>query len=137
MKAISLLLLRVSTGLYLLFWGIIKLTASSMASSLSDKYYGGIISGDMINLGLGSLQVLIGALVVLGLFRTYSYAIQLLWYLAGLLPIGLYILDPFGKYLLEKSNLLFFPSTTLLAAALVIIVFREDDTLCLDSKIRR
>ncbi len=134
MKAISLLLLRLSTGIYLILWGLIKLTAAEKANSLSDAFYGGLISGDMINLGLGSLQVIVGALVALGLARTFSYTAQLIWYLAGLAPIIFYILDPFGKYLVESSRLTWFPSTTLLFASMIIIAFREYDTISIDAK---
>ena len=43
MKSISLLLLRLSTGIYLVLWGIVKLAATDMANSVSDRYYSGII----------------------------------------------------------------------------------------------
>ncbi len=134
MKAISLLLLRLSTGIYLMLWGLVKLIKAETANAVSDKYYGGFISGDMINLGLGSLQVIVGALVALGIARTFSYTAQLIWYAAGLLPIMLYIIDPFGLYIAESQKLTFFPSTTLLFASMVIIAFREYDTLSVDAK---
>lgn len=134
MKAISLLLLRLSTGIYLVLWGIVKLAATDMANKVSDTYYGGYLSGDMINIGLGSLQVIVGTLVALGLARTFSYTAQLVWYIAGLIPITLYIIDPFGKYIADGAKLTFFPSTTLLFASMVIIAFREYDTLSIDAK---
>ncbi|WP_133471733.1 DoxX family membrane protein [Paraglaciecola marina] len=134
MQAISLLLLRVSTGLYLIFWGTVKLAATDKANAVSDKYYNGLLSGDLINLGLGSLQVIIGALVVIGLFRRISYYGQLVWYVMGLLPILPYIIDPFGKYIADSAKLTFFPSTTLLFASLVLIVFKEYDSYSVDAK---
>ena len=134
MKALSLLLLRISTGLYLVFWGIVKLASSDKASALSDKYYSGLISGDLINLGIGSLQVTVGTLVVVGLFRRFSYYGQLIWYVVGLLPILTYIIDPFGAYIADSSKLTFFPSTTLLFAALVLVVFKEYDAYSIDAK---
>jgi len=134
MKAISLLLLRLSTGIYLMLWGMVKLAAVDMANAVSDKYYGGYLSGEMINLGLGSLQVIIGALVALGVARTFSYTAQLVWYIAGILPIMVYIIDPFGKYIADGAKLTFFPSTTLLFASMVIIAFREFDDLSIDAK---
>ncbi|MEP2653432.1 MAG: hypothetical protein ABJH06_15730 [Paraglaciecola sp.] len=134
MQAVSLLLLRVSTGLYLIFWGIVKLVAADKANAVSDKYYNGLLSGDLINLGLGSLQVIVGALVVIGLFRRISYYGQLVWYIIGLLPILPYIIDPFGKYIADSSKLTFFPSTTLLFASLVLIAFKEYDSYSVDAK---
>ncbi len=134
MKSISLLLLRLSTGIYLILWGLVKLTATDVANSVSNTYYGGMISGDTINLALGGLQVLVGALVVIGFARTFSYAAQLLWYVAGIIPIMGYIVDPFGRYLVETPKLTFFPSTTLLFAALVLLAFKEYDSMSVDAK---
>ncbi|MFT2090781.1 DoxX family membrane protein [Paraglaciecola sp. 2405UD69-4] len=134
MKALSLLLLRVSTGLYLVFWGLVKLTATDKANAVSDKYYNGLLTGDIINIGLGSLQVLVGALVVLGLMRRVAYFGQLFWYVAGLLPILPYIIDPFGMYIADSAKLTFFPSTTLLFASLILIAFKEYDTYSIDAK---
>ncbi len=137
MKALSLLLLRISTGIYLLLWGLLKLQASDTAVSISNKYYFGLISGDVVNTGLGVLQIAVGLAVMLGLFRNISYVAQLVWYVLGLLPIMAYILDPFGLYLVEAPKLTFFPSTTLLFASIVLIAFREYDTMSLDSKRRK
>jgi len=134
MKPITLLLLRLSTGIYLVLWGVVKLAATDMANSVSDRYYSGVISGEVINLGLGSLQVLVGILVIIGFARSISYVAQLLWYLAGIIPIMGYIIDPFGRYLVDTAKLTFFPSTTLLFASLIMIVFRDHDTLSVDAK---
>jgi len=134
-KAINLLLLRLSTGIYLVLWGLVKLTSADRANAVSDRYYGGIISGDMVNLGLGSLQVIVGVMVAIGVARTFSYTAQLVWYLAGLVPILVFIVDPFGLYLTDQARLTFFPSTTLLFASVIVIAFREYDTLSLDHKL--
>ena len=135
MKAISLLLLRLSTGIYLILWGMVKLASKEMAVRVSDTYYNGLLSGDIINYTLGGVQVLIGLLVVLGLFRVIAYFGQLAFYLVGALAIIANLVDPFGAYLASTAKLTFFPSWTLLFASLVIIVFKEDDTLSLDSKV--
>lgn len=133
MQAISLLLMRLSTGIYLILWGIKKLDTEG-AAKLSDKYYDGLLSGEMISLSVGSIEILTGLLVCLGLFRTVGYFSQLAFYLIGIIPIYAYILDPLGVYLLEQSRLTFFPSTTLLFASIVLIVFQQYDTLSLDHK---
>lgn len=134
MKPISLLLLRVSTGIYLILWGLVKLNAKDMAVSVSDKYYLGLLSADFVNYGLGALQVALGVLVILGLFRSMAYVAQAAWYLLGLLSIAPYIIDPFGAYLVETAKLTFFPSTTLFVATLIMFAFKEYDTLSLDHK---
>ncbi len=134
MQAITLLLLRFTTGTYLIIFGVLKFNAVQ-AADLSDRYYGGVISDPTISLGIGSLQLVLGAMVVLGLFRTYAYWGQVIWYATGIVPIIKYILDPLAMYLVEEpGRLSFFPSTTLIVASLVMIAFREFDTLSLDHK---
>lgn len=132
MKSISLLLLRVSTGIYLVLWGLLKIIATDKAAGVSQKYYAGLLDGQVLNYVLGGAQVLLGLLVIVGLFRTIIYAAQAAWYLAGLLPILFYILDPFAMYLVDTPKLTFFPSTTLLFASLIMIAFKEYDTKSLD-----
>lgn len=134
MKAISLLLLRLSTGIYLALWGCVKVFATDTANAVSQKYYDGLLSGQLLNYGLGGLQILVGVLVCFGLFRKIVYSAQTAWYIAGLVPILFYILDPFGLYLVGVQKLTFFPSTTLLFACLIMHAFQEYDTLSLDAK---
>lgn len=134
MKSITLLLLRASTGIYLMLWGILKVVATEKATGVSQKYYAGLLDGQILNYGLGALQITVGLLVALGLFRNIIYKVQAAWYLIGLLPIMLYIIDPFGLYIADSAKLTFFPSTTLLFASLIMIAFKEYDTLTLDSK---
>ena len=134
MKAISLLLLRVSTGLYLALWGIDKLIDPEHAVNLSNRFYGGLMSSQTLNYGVGLIEIAIGLLVMLGLFRGISYLGQIAFYLIGIVPIIGYILDPFGMYLVENGRLTWFPSTTLLFASLLIITFKAEDKLSLDHR---
>ena len=137
MKSVSLLLLRASTGIYLMLWGLLKIIKIEKATGVSQKYYAGLLDGQILNYALGSAQILLGLLVVLGLFRTFAYAGQAVWYLAGLLPIIGYVLDPFAWYLVDSSKLTFFPSTTLLFASLIMIAFKEYDTASMDEKLAK
>ena len=139
MKALSLLFLRVSTGLLLVLWGLIKIGEPNVAVRVSEKYYGGVVSADMLQLPFGLLQVAVGGLVILGLFRRFVYPLQALILIVGALAIWKYLLDPYGRWLLtpETSNILFFPSLAVAAATLVLIAFKDDDTLTLDGKLGR
>jgi uncharacterized membrane protein YphA (DoxX/SURF4 family) len=134
MKAISLLLLRLSTGIYLMLWGFMKLGAKDKAVGVSEKYYDGLLSGDLVNYSVGAVEMLIGLLVVLGLFRSVAYLGQLAFYFVGAAAIITSLVDPFGLYLADSARLTFFPSWTLLFASLVIIAFKSDDTMSLDAK---
>jgi len=134
MKSISLFLLRASTGIYLALWGLYKLIKTESAVSISEFYYFSLLNAETLLLAIGVLQILLGILVTIGLFRSISYIAQAAWYLAGILPILANIIDPFGLYIAEASRLTFFPSTTLLFASLIVIAFKEYDTLSIDHK---
>lgn len=135
MKSISLLLLRFSTGFYLVLWGALKFLKPEAAIGVSDKYYAGLISSDILNYGIGALEVVVGLAVILGVFRAVAYPAQALIYLVGLLAITPNILDPFGLYLASEPKLTFFPSTTLFFATLVLIAFKSDDTKVLERSV--
>lgn len=139
MKAWSLLFLRFGTGMLLVLWGTVRLTAPEAGAGVSDKYYSGLGSSELIQLAWGAALVAIGVLCILGLWRKFSYAAQAVVLVTGALFIWKYLVDPFGNYLLApgESQLLFFPSVALAAATLVLIAFREEDTLTLDNSLRR
>lgn len=138
MKAMSLLILRVSTGLLLIVWALVRLGAPEMGAHVSDKYYGGLGNAAMIQTIWGIALLVIGVLCVLGLWRKYSYAAQAVVLVTGALAIWKYLLDPLGLYLLtrETSQILFFPSLGMAAATLVLLAFRDEDTLSVDAKWR-
>ena len=133
MKQTRLLLLRLSTGLYLVAWGLVKFKID-VAASVSDTYYKGLISGQTLSFVLGGLQVLLGLFVCLGLFRKLAYPAQLIWYFAGAVPIIAYLIDPLGLYLVDPPKLTFFPSWTLLFASMVMLAFKEYDHYSVDHK---
>lgn len=141
MKAASLLFLRISTALLIILWGSIKLRAPEKAIGVSEKYYGGAVSAEMLQMPWGLFQVAVGLLVILGLFRRIVYPLQAAILCLGALAIWNHLLDPFGLYLFGEegggANLLFFPSLCLAAATLVIWAFRDEDTLSLDVKLKK
>lgn len=134
MKAVSLLLLRLSTGIYLMLWGFMKLGAKDQAVGVSEKYYDGLLSGDLVNYAVGGVEMVIGLLVVLGLLRSVAYLGQLALYFVGAAAIIINLVDPFGLYIAASAKLTFFPSWTLLFASIVLIAFKSDDTMSLDAK---
>ena len=139
MKAWSLLFLRVSTGLLLMVWGLIRLGAPEAGVQISEKYYQGIVSFSALQQPWGAAQLVIGLLVCLGLFRRYAYPAQAVILCVGAAAIWKYLLDPFGLYLLDAQSrqVLFFPSMAVAAATLVLLAFRSEDRLSLDARFRR
>ena len=136
MKALTLFLLRLSTGMLMVWWGLGRAVFNkNLGTSLSDRYYGGILNGQDIQVALGWAEVALGVVVILGFMRTISYSLQVLVLGGGALFIWKHLADPFGRYLFadgERANLLFFPSTTVAFATLVLLAFKEYDTLSLD-----
>lgn len=137
MKAWTLLFLRFGTGMLLVLWGIVRLTAPEAGAKVSAKYYGGLGASELFQTGWGAALVVVGTLCILGLWRRYSYIAQAVVLVTGALSIWRYLIDPFGNYLLEEGQLLFFPSVATAAATLVLIAFRTDDRLALDSLFKR
>lgn len=140
MKAATLLFMRVSTGILLVLWGLIKLVMPAASIGVSEKYYGGVVSANMLQAPWGAFQVAVGLLVILGLFRRVAYPLQALILCLGAAAIWKYLIDPFGMYLFasqDDSNLLFFPSLAVAAATLVLWAFKDDDKLALDIKLKR
>ena len=136
-RALSLLLLRIGTGLLLVVWGSLRLISPAAGPGLDTKYYGGLLDVQALQVAFGAAEVVIGLLVVAGLLRRIVYPLQALILIAGTLAIGHYLLDPLGLYLLDKesSQILFFPSITVAAASLVLLAFREEDRLSLDYRL--
>lgn len=133
-KAASLLLLRIGTGLLLVLWGVLRVLSPAAGPGLAAKYYGGFLDLQILQIGFGAAEVIIGLLVVVGLFRRVSYLLQALILVPGAIVLWRYLLDPMGLYLLEKesSQILFFPSITIAAATLVLLAFRDEDRWSLD-----
>ena len=138
MKAYSLLFLRVSTGLLVVMWGLIKIMKPEAAIGVSNKYYGGSVSMEALQMPWGALQVIVGLLVILGLMRRFAYPLQAAILCLGALAIWKYLLDPFGMYLLAEGDnqVLFFPSLAVAAATLVIWAFKDEDRVSLDVKFK-
>lgn len=136
MKSVSLLFLRISTGLLLIIWGVVRLGAPDIGKHVSEKYYSGIGNAIAVQTIWGVALLIIGILCVAGLWRRYSYVAQSVVLVTGALAIWKYLLDPLGLYLLtrETSQILFFPSLGMAAATIVLIAFRDDDTISLDHK---
>ena len=137
-KAASLLLLRIGTGMLLILWGALRVISPAAGPGLATKYYGGFLDLQSLQIGFGAAEVIIGLLVVVGLFRRISYALQALILIPGALILWRYLLDPLGLYLLDKesSQILFFPSITIAAATLVLLAFRDEDRWSLDHEIK-
>ena len=137
LTSLSLFIMRIGTGMLLVLWGGLRLMEEGAGTGLAEKYYGGVGADSTVQLLFAVFEVAVGALVVLGLLRKYALIAQALILVGGAAVIWRHFLDPFGMYLHEDANLLFFPSLTVAGASLALIALRRHDTIALDTLIGR
>ena len=133
MKAWSLLLTRVTVGWLLVLWGIDKLVNVEHSVAVAETFYFGVGTRVVVLNVLGVLEIVLGVLVVVGALRRVAYPIMAL--VLGVTAIGVWrsILDPWG-WVLEETQVLFYPSSIIFAAALVLWAFVDEDVMCVDAK---
>ncbi|MEM7416105.1 MAG: DoxX family membrane protein [Gemmatimonadota bacterium] len=133
MKAGSLLALRVSIGYLNVIWGVDKLTDVEHGQAVAESFYMGIGTGASFLTIAGVLQILLGALVIAGLFRRVTWPLVALVNGATLLAVWKSIIDPWG-FFLEGGNLVFYSSAVIFAGILVGWSHMDEDELSLDHK---
>ena len=132
MKAWSLFLLRVSTGLLLVFWGLDKLVNVEHSVGVAERFYLGVGAAIWFLNAFGVIEILLGVLVVVGKWRRFAYPAMLAIFTVSGLSVWKSIVDPWG-WVFEGTNALFYPSLIIFAGALVLWGFREHDTIALDA----
>jgi putative oxidoreductase len=135
MKAASLLVLRISLGLLMVFWGLDKLVNVEHGLEVSRHFYLDLFSSAALLNVFGALQVALGLAIVLGWLRRFAYPLLLLITGATLLGVWRSVVDPWGWYM-EGGNVLFYPSLIIFAAAWVLYCFRDEDRHSLDRRRR-
>lgn len=133
MRPIALLFLRVSIGLLVLLWGIDKLVDPQHAVRVSDTFYRGLLSLPSLLPLLGIGQIVVALLAMAGLFRRFVDPVILVINLGSLLGVWRSIVDPWG-WVLEGTNVLFFPSLIVLAGCLVLIGFHDEERFVVDRR---
>ena len=132
MKRWGLLLLRVTTGWLLVLWGIDKFQNVAHGQAVADTYYFGIGTQAVVQQIFGGVEILLGALVVLGLLRRRVYPVMLVVLLITAIGVWKSIIDPWGWFL-EGSSVLFYPSAIIAAAALLLWGTIDEDEMALDA----
>ena len=65
MKALLLLMIRISTGLLLVLWGVIKVGSPDQAVAVAERYYNGMLGDLSLQPILGFAEIALGVLVCL------------------------------------------------------------------------
>lgn len=120
MSNIPRLLLRVSIGYLLVIWGADKLVNPAHGLAVSGRFYFGLFNAPWLMTVFGVAQMILGALVIAGLRRRYTYPAVAM--ITGMTLIGVWrsIVDPWGWYL-TGGNALFYPSLIIFAAVLLLL----------------
>lgn len=122
---LSLLLIRVTFGLFLLAWAANKIVNAEGTISIFARFYNLEGLGATSALVLGGLQVALCLCIIAGLFKTVTYGAGVLIHSISTLSTAGHIAMP----LAEGSNLLFMAGLPVLAAAISLFLLRRDDTL--------
>ena len=125
--------MRVSMGWLMVIWGLDKLVNVDHAMAVANGFYLGVGSQAIFLKIFGVLQIMLGALVVLGVWRRRAYPALFLICLVTGLAVWKSILDPWG-WVLEGANALFYPSFIIAAAALALWGLIDEDTLALEAR---
>lgn len=136
MPRLALMLLRISLGMLLIWWGLARVRNPDLGVAVSDRFYVGAFSNPDLQLVFGHFEAGIGVMVVLGLFRTVVLPIQLVIVGFSSAMVWSALVDPFGLLLESKhvgaTQHLFYPSLIILCAAGVLWAMRHADRWALD-----
>jgi len=126
MTKLPRVLLRISIGYLLVIWGADKLVDPAHGLAVSSRFYFGLFSAPWLMTAFGLAQAILGALVMAGLWRRYTYPAVTV--VTGMTLVGVWrsIVDPWGWYL-SGSNPLFYPSLVIFAAALLLLAEDSPD----------
>jgi putative oxidoreductase len=132
-KQWSLLLLRLTIGALLVWWGLDKLVQVDHGLEVAQSFYFGVGASRAFLQAFGVFETALGLLVMLGWGRRWTHPLLLL--ITGVTLIGVWrsVVDPWG-WVFEGSNVLFYPSAIIFAGSLVLYAFRDADRLALDAK---
>ena len=135
-QALSLLALRVSLGMLLVWWGLARVVNPKMGMGVQKKFYFGYFDSVDLQFVFGIAEVGVGLLVAFGLFRVFVVPIQLAITGFSAATIWSALLDPFALWLpvgkIAPVQHLFYPSVIALCAAVALIAFRRQDRFALD-----
>lgn len=135
-RRIALLLLRVTMGFLLVWWGLSRAIMAGLGATISQTFYHGLFNPTLLQRGFGVLELLLGVAVVLGLWRRVTLPILAVLTFFTAAMVWYAIVDPFKLWLPPHSDFpftqLFYPSAIIFAGAIVLIAFRQDDRIAAD-----
>ncbi|NOR81037.1 MAG: hypothetical protein GQ529_09435 [Methyloprofundus sp.] len=121
---LSLLLMRISVFTVMLMWTLDKFINPSHSAKVFEKFYfiAGLESSIMVI--IASIELVILAGFVLGVYKRFCYAAVLAFHAVSTFSSYQQYLSPF-----DGPHLLFFAAWPMLAGCLMLCLLREDDRL--------
>ncbi len=119
---ISLLVLRIGLGVFLLLFGLDKLLATQAAASIFSQYYGMDLSTTLVS-AVGVLEIALALAILVGWRRTLSYGLGLLVHAVSTFATYRELLSPFG------DNHMYLAALPALAGFVCLFLLRHRDSL--------
>ena len=117
----GLFLLRIGLGGYLVLWAIDKFVAPDMAIKIFSSFYSLEINTS-IAIMIGSLELVLGLLVIFGAYKTVTYGLGLLVQMVTTLYSYQQLLSPFAE------NHSFIATIPIFLAFIALFMLRRFDT---------
>ena len=118
----SLLVLRITLGLFLLQWGVEKFVTPQSTAAVWGHYYGFDLS-QTVGYLFGAAEVAIAGCVLLGVVRTVAYGAAVALHAVSVLVSWRELVDPWG----DPVNHLFIASVPVLGALIALFLLRHWD----------
>ncbi len=118
----GLWLLRIGLGIFLLLWSLDKIVSPQDTVEIFSKHYFLDVSPSLVMI-LGSLELTLSLMIVLGMYKTFSYGFGLLVQMVSAAAYYQQLLYPFGV------NHFFISEITILFAFASLFIARNFDTL--------
>ncbi len=120
--ALSLLLLRLTLGLVMMFWAFDKIVNPGHGAAVLEGFYGLPGIGEQYVRAIGIVQGVIVLGFILGLAKTWTYGAVLAMHAVTTLVSWSAYLDPL-------KNILFFSAWPMLAGLVTLFLLRGEDRL--------
>jgi len=123
----ALLVLRITSGLFLLQWGVEKFVVPQNTVAIWSYFYG-LNVPQTLGYVFGAVEIVIAGCLFLGLYRTAAYGAALALHAVTMLVSWRQLLDPWG----DPANHLFIASVPVLGAFIALFLLRHWDRGLLD-----
>ncbi|MEL6364020.1 MAG: hypothetical protein AAFR11_04190 [Pseudomonadota bacterium] len=120
---IALAVLRYSIAAFFAVWAIEKFVKPEVTGRIWSHFYKIEGIGEIASYAIGSVQLAVIVLFVLGLFRFWTYGALMVMHAVSTFSTWEHLIDPYGK------NHLFWAGVPTLAAIVALWLMREEDTL--------